>query len=306
MRYFNNPKWINSSLQKLEYVDSLNDNIFLPINNRLNTFATNDPEVSIIISAWNEEINIVRCIDSLSQLNTTIPFEIIVVNNNSADKTQQSIDNLEVRKLFQPIQGCGPARQLGQEQALGKYILLADADCLYPPKWLDLMLTKLKQDNVICVYGRYSFLTESKWLRFRLAIYEKLKDFIAELRHLKRPYLNAYGISMGYVKEAGLKAGFIQHNTWGDDGRIAFDMMKYGEIKQVKSSEARVWTSYRSLLRDGSLSKAFFTRIFKEVLRITDYFKKEKEHNTHTSTNDPHSINDNLKKLKSNIKKKIK
>ncbi len=304
MRYFNNPVWINKNLLQINNYESLDENIFSIINAQLDQVISAKPEVSIIISAWNEEINIIRCIDSLSKLKTNILFEIIVVNNNSGDRTQESIDKLHIKKLFQPIQGCGPARQLGQEKALGKYILLADADCLYPPKWLDLMIKELKKNKVICVYGRYSFLADTKWLRFRLSIYEQLKDLIAEIRHWKRPYLNAYGISMGYLKEAGLKAGFIQHNTWGDDGRLAFDMMKYGKIKQVKSSEARVWTSYRSLLRDGSLSKAFYTRVVKELLRIGDYFKKRKDHDTNTSTNEPHTLKENVQVLKNKLKTK--
>ncbi|GAA5034688.1 glycosyl transferase family A [Marivirga lumbricoides] len=302
MRFFKNPIWINDDLLQIENYDSLNENIFTSINDRLIKITSKKPQVSIIISAWNEELNIIRCIDSLSKLQTEIPFEIIVVNNNSTDRTQESIDKLQVRKFFQPIQGCGPARQLGQEEALGKYILLADADCLYPPKWLNLMIAKLKRNNVVCVYGRYSFIADTKLLRFKLSIYEFLKDIIAEFRQWKRPYLNAYGISMGYLKEAGLKAGYIQHKTWGDDGRLAFDMMKYGKIKQVKAGNARVWTGYRSLMRDGSISKAFLTRIIKELQRFGTYFRKEKDHDTKTSKNTPHSLEENLKALKNKIK----
>lgn len=303
MRLFKNPDWINLELMKIEEYTSLNIDVFNKINLQLENKISSNPEVSIVISAWNEEVNIVRCIDSLSKLETDIPFEIIVVNNNSTDRTQESIDKLNIKKLFQSVQGCGPSRQLAQEQALGKYILLADADCLYPPKWVDLMMKQLKKPNTICVYGRYSFITDSTLLRFQLSFYELLKDLFAEVRHIKRPYLNAYGISMGYLKEAGLKAGYIQHKTWGDDGRLAFDMMKYGDIRQVKSGKARVWTGYRSLLRDGSIGKAFLTRILKEVQRFGIYFKKEKDHDTRTSKNSPHTIEENLKAIKNKIKK---
>ncbi len=302
MRLFKNPSWININLMKTEEYTSLKENVYEEINKRLGTNLSKKPEVSIVISAWNEELNIVRCIDSLSRIDTKIPFEIIVVNNNSKDRTQESIDKLNVKSLFQPVQGCGPSRQLAQEQALGKYILLADADCLYPPQWLNLMMKQLKKPGTVCVYGRYSFITDTKSLRFKLSIYEFLKDVFAGIRHVKRPYLNAYGISMGYLKEAGLKAGYIQHKTWGDDGRLAFDMMKYGKIRQVKDSKARVWTGYRSLLRDGSITKAFLTRILKEIQRFGIYFKKEKDHDTKTSKNSPHSIEDNIKALKNRIK----
>src|SRR5690606_12626695 len=145
---------------------------------------------------------------------------------------------LHVRKLFQEIQGCGPARQLGQENAKGKYILLADADCLYPDCWLNEMMKVLTQPGVVCVYGRYSFISEERYPRWKLYSLEKMKDIIAEIRHLKRPYLNAYGISMGYVKEYGLKVGYVMYKIWGDDGRLCFDLMSYGKVKQVRSNKA--------------------------------------------------------------------
>src|SRR3546814_14988100 len=122
-------------------------------------------------------------------------FEIIVINNNSTDKTQQTLDRLDVISLFQPIQGCGPARQLGQEQARGRYILLADADCIYPPCWLDEMMAILTKNDVVCVYGRYSFIPEANYPRWKLFLLERMTDIITEVSHYKRPYLNAYVIT---------------------------------------------------------------------------------------------------------------
>src|SRR5690606_8970082 len=148
-------------------------------------------------------------ISSLSKISTDIPFEINVVNNNSTDNTQRTIDSLNVRSLYEPVPGCGPARQLGQENARGKYILLADADCIYPTCWIDEMMQKLSLKGVVCVYGRYSFIEEVGYPRWKLFMLEKLKDVIAEIRHYKRPYLNAYGISMGYVREHGLRVGYV-------------------------------------------------------------------------------------------------
>lgn len=301
---FKNPKWINKDLYQIEDYNLLPKNTFDTINENLRKNISKNPEVSIIIPAWNEELNIIRCIDSLSKLQTTTPFEIIIVNNNSTDNTQISLNKLEVKNYLQPIQGCGPARQLGQEKALGKYILLADADCLYPPKWLDSLLSKLKQPKVICVYGKHSYIAESTSLRFKLFVYELLKELLAEIRQIKRPYLNAFGMSMGYLKEMGMKVGFVTDNTWGEDGRLAFDLMEYGKIVRVRSNNAKVWTSYRALLRDGSLMRAFFTRVFKEILRFNIYFKKEKKHDTKTSKNAPHSIQENIQSVKNKFKRK--
>jgi len=279
------PSWVkqvNLPFKSYEEIPAL---IFEELNIVLDKIQNAAPLITIIIAAYNEEVNILRCITSLSKTKCKLPFEILVVNNNSADHTQDALNRIHVRQLFQPIQGCGPARQLAQENAKGKYILLADSDCLYPPEWMDEMMKVLQQTGVACVYGRYSFIPEPGYDRWQLYTLEKMKDAIAAVRHFKRPYLNAFGISMGYVKAYGLKAGYIMHNTRGDDGRLAFDMMKYGSIKQVKSNKARPWTSPRTLDRDGSFYKAITNRITREAGRFFTLLKGEKPHDTKKSNN---------------------
>ncbi len=284
MNLFSNPKWLQRHEYPYASIDQVPQSIFEEINARLDEQISTKPLVSIMVIAYNEEVNILRSISSLSCLKTTIPFEIVVVNNNSKDRTQDTIDKLHVRKFFQPIQGCGPARQLAQEMAVGKYMLLADADCLYPVNWLDEMMKKLQQPGVVCVYGRYSFIANPELPRWQLTLHETLKDIVAEFRHFKRPYLNAYGISMGYLREAGLRAGYMMHNrTWGEDGRLCFDMMPYGKVVQMKTSSARVWTGPRTLMKDGTIWKALGKRVRKELDRAFSYLTPQAPHDTKTS-----------------------
>src|SRR5690606_21746982 len=143
MFIFNKPKWVNAHKFKFNRYEDIPNKVFDEINARLDLVQKKDPQVSIIIAAWNEEVNILNCISSISCMDTDNPFEIIVVNNNSNDNTQKTVYDLHVTSLFEAVQGCGPARQLGQEHANGEYILLADADCIYPPCWLDAMISKL-------------------------------------------------------------------------------------------------------------------------------------------------------------------
>ncbi|TXK52123.1 glycosyltransferase family 2 protein [Pontibacter qinzhouensis] len=276
MKYLlQNPTWLNNFNFPYERLDQVPEEIFEEVNRNLDTVLSKDPVVSIIIAAFNEEVNVLRCIASLSRMKTTIPFEIIVVNNNSKDRTQETLNKLHVRSLFETRQGCGPARQLGQENAKGKYVLLGDADCFYSEHWINEMLKVLQQPGVVCVYGRYSFISEPGFPRWQLAIFEKMKDVIAEFRHIHRPYFNAYGISMGYVKEYGLKVGFIKTKFWGDDGKLCLDLMAYGKIKQVKATKARAWTGTRTLQRSGSFAEATVERIKKELNRLTGNFSSE-------------------------------
>lgn len=280
------PEWIKEVNLPYHTFEEIPESVVSKVNTRLDAIIRTAPVITILIAAYNEEVNILRCIYSLSFSKTNIPFEILVVNNNSTDRTQQTLERLHIRKAFQPIQGCGPARQMGQENAKGKYILLADADCLYPDCWVDEMMKVLQQPGVVCVYGRYSFLPEPGYPRWQLFMLERMKDVIASYRQLKRPYLNTYGISMGYIKEYGLKAGYVMANVRGEDGRLAFDMMKYGKIKPVKSNAARPWTGPRTLARDGSFAKALINRLAKELKRSFQMLKAEKDHDTKTSKNE--------------------
>ncbi|MEX6687499.1 glycosyltransferase family 2 protein [Danxiaibacter flavus] len=272
MRIFKNPDWIKEFEYPYESFDQIPQKVFDEINEGLDKIQSPTPKVSIIITAWNEETNIIRSVGSLSKLKTKIPFEIILINNNSSDRTQDTMDRLHVKNFFQGKQGWGPARQMGQEKALGEYILLADADCLYPDCWLDEMVNVLVKPGVVAVYGRYSFISEPGFPRWQLSILETFKDIIAEVRQIKRPYLNTYGLSMGYVKKYGLEAGFVNNNFRGNDGRLAYDLMAYGKIKQVRSNKSRVWTGPRTLQKDGSLSNALKKRILREVKRFSIYF----------------------------------
>lgn len=272
MRIFKNPDWIQQFEYPYESFDQIPQKVFDEINEGLDKIQSPTPKVSIIITAWNEEVNIIRSVGSLSKLKTKIPFEIILINNNSSDRTQDTMDKLHVKNFFQGKQGWGPARQMGQEKALGDYILLADADCLYPDCWLDEMVDVLVKPGVVAVYGRYSFISEPGFPRWQLSILETFKDVIAEVRQIKRPYLNTYGLSMGYVKKYGLEAGFVNNAFRGNDGRLAYDLMAFGKIKQVRSNKSRVWTGPRTLQKDGSLSNALKKRILREVKRFTIYF----------------------------------
>ncbi len=272
MNIFSNPQWIKA--YEYPYADfaDIPQQVFDDINEGLDKIQSSDPLVSIVISAWNEEVDILKTIGSLSKAKTNIPFEIIVVNNNSTDRTQETLNKLHLKNYFQPIQGWGPGRQMGMENALGKYILLGDSDCIYPDCWVNYMTDGLQTKGVVSVYGRYSFVSEKGFSRWKLTILETFKDLIAEVRHIKRPFLNSYGMSMGFVKEYGLKEGFYMNKTHGEDGRLCFELMKYGKVKQIRSNKNRVWTGVRTLKKSGKFSKVLSTRILKELKRFSIYF----------------------------------
>lgn len=291
MYFFRNPSWIDKRLLNVKKVEDLPESIFYEINKNLGLILSEEPIVSVVIPVHNEEVNIVRTLFYLSQNKTKFPVEIIVINNNSTDRTQAMLNRINVKSFFQPKAGCGPARQMGQEKAKGKYILMADGDCFYPPNWIDRMTKNLQADNTPCIYGRYSFLGTQDKPRWKLFLYETFRDGVGELRHINRPCINALGMSMGYVKELGLKTGFVDRKIRGEDGRMCFQLMQYGKIRQVRDRSVRVWTLPRTLDKEGGLFYSFMARAAIELSRITHYFYPQARHDVNkTNSYTPGSL----------------
>jgi glycosyltransferase involved in cell wall biosynthesis len=280
---YKNPSWIDARLLQEKKVNEIPPSLFEEINQGLTALQSEEPLVSVCIPAFNEETSILRTVHSLSRSKTTYPVEIIIVNNNSTDGTQEVLDKLKVRSFFQPKPGWGPARQMAQEKARGKFILSADADCIYPPNWIQKMTTALLKPGVSCVYGGYSFLAPADKSRFGYFVYESFKNLVVGMRDIKRPWFNCGGASMGYVRELSLKIGFIDRMIRGEDGRMAFELAQRGKIVRVRG--AIVWTSPRSLYRDGTLMQSFVNRFFKECKRLRNYLRPQPVHDTHTSNN---------------------
>lgn len=304
MHVYKNPSWIDCRLLHENTLDDIPQSLFEEINIGLTAIQRDHPIVSVVIPALNEEVSILRTLHSLSLNKTTYAAEIIVVNNNSSDRTQEVLNRLNVKSYTQTKPGWGPARQLGQEKAQGMYILMADADGFYPPKWIEEMTNELLKEGVTCVYGGYSFLGIPDMPRWKLFVYESLRDIISEFRHIKRPWLNAGGISMGYVKELGLKKGFVDRNIRGEDGRMCFELMQFGRIVRLRSSAVIVWTFPRTLQKDGNLMYSVLNRAIIEFSRFKSYFLKQPVHDTHTSQNSTPPILKYFKRYKEPDKEK--
>lgn len=279
MLFYNNPKWIQKYQSSQHNIKAINDRLLQHQHKKKNI------DISIVIPAYNEAPNILKTIASIADSHTNYAFEIIVVNNNSTDNTQSIIDQLHVKSYLQPIQGCGPARQLGMENAEGKIILLADADCIYPAEWVEIMGGIIESKKYVCAYGKFSFILSKKNLAWYFLLHKILRNIIVEIRNVKRPFLNAYGLSMAFPKDLGMKIGFDMRNIRGEDGRMCYDLMKFGKVCYVKNKKAVAWTGDRVLLRDGSLIRALVNRIKEQFIHLPEYATLMPNHDTKKSSN---------------------
>lgn len=94
--------------------------------------------LSIIIPHLNEPDGLHRCLRSLvSQAAADIPFEIIVVDNGSAELPETVCAQFAgVRLEAEPAPGPGPARNRGAQVARAALLAFIDADCVAAPGWV--------------------------------------------------------------------------------------------------------------------------------------------------------------------------
>ncbi|MCP3689756.1 MAG: glycosyltransferase family 2 protein [Gammaproteobacteria bacterium] len=118
------------------------------------------PEVSVIIPAFNAEKTICRAIDS-ALLENDIEIEIVIVDDGSSDSTASTVR--EKYAVYQNVKlhksGCnsGPsvARNIGIENANGRWIALLDADDWYAKNRLSILHKKALEYDVDFIADSY-------------------------------------------------------------------------------------------------------------------------------------------------------
>jgi cellulose synthase/poly-beta-1,6-N-acetylglucosamine synthase-like glycosyltransferase len=112
------------------------------------------PFVSVIVPVRNGEATIAACLDSI--LATDYPpdrREILVVDNDSRDRTPELIRSRPVRYLHEPNRGVSNARNRGIAEGSGDVLAFVDADCLVEPQWLDELVRPFEDPQVGSVAG---------------------------------------------------------------------------------------------------------------------------------------------------------
>lgn len=270
------PDWVIKILEIPRDFDKLPDKFIADLRNDLAKLSDGEPYVSIVMPVFNEEENLVQTLYSLSKLELKYKTELIVVNNNSYDRTQKIIDALGVKSFFLKKQGISYTRQAGLEAAKGKYHLCVDGDALYHPLWLSEYIEALKDESVSVVYGPYSFIPlKGLHRRKYFAAYEVLVSKYYKLRRRNKEYINVLGFNFGFRTDDGRKVGgFNTSRPRWSDGWMAMTLQKLGKIKHINTEGTRVWTTARRLNADGSLLKAFFKRVKRETPRLKEHINK--------------------------------
>lgn len=105
------------------------------------------PLVTVAVVCYNEEENIVACLESL--LNQSFPsqkYEILIVDNGSTDQTQDLVKpylkgSKGIRWMINWEKGIASSRNMAVAEAKGTLLAFTDADCVVRPDWLEKLVS---------------------------------------------------------------------------------------------------------------------------------------------------------------------
>lgn len=223
------------------------------------------PLVSVIIPAYNEEVGVIRTLESVLA-STYKNKQVIVVNDGSKDNTLAMLRSYQRQHpgRFTIInqENTGKAAALNRairHWAKGSLVMVLDADSLLHPDALANMVEHFRDRKVIAAASNVKIIPSKKLL----GIAQQVEYFISyrmkrALTVIKMEYIIG-GVGSTFRKSALLKAGLYDTDTMTEDIDLTLKLIKQYGNKQFKihyAADALTYTEH--VLRFKSLIKQRF------------------------------------------------
>lgn len=217
----------------------------------------NLPLVSITITAKNEEKNIASCLQSIK--NQTYPqnkIEIIVVDNNSIDKTKNI-----AKKYTSKVYNFGPERSRQRnfgmlKKSKGKYLLFLDADMNLSPFLIQKAVDKLETSSLIGLYIPEIIIGSGFWTK---------------ARSFERSFYNATVIDcVRTIKKNAFQksGGFDTSLTGPEDWDLNKKIKKLGQVDVLNKKKAVIYHNETDFnLKNYLKKKAYYSKSFKKYIK---------------------------------------
>lgn len=238
--------------------------------------------VSIIIPAYNVEKYVTDCLDSLVK-QTHKDIEIIIINDGSTDKTREVVESYDFKKIRYKIinttnQGVSTARNIGIENAEGKYLYFLDSDDWVTETFIEnLVIQAEKYQSDIC-FGGWIVLNEKfeKQLDYKSSGLTYFDGFKTGIEALKLKMKKEIWISPGtfifnrdFIESNNLR--FVDGYAYGEDihfinnsilrAKSVTSIDEDGFINRVRSGSATTSAFNEKFFDSVYLSQKFYTQI---------------------------------------------
>lgn len=222
------------------------------------------PPLASVVVAVKGDGRVRRLLDRL--LRQTVPaavYEVIVVENGSAELAD--LDGLGgiVRYLHVDEANSGTARNVGLGAARGRYLLLTDADCVPEADWIERLTAHLSSGTAAGVGGVIRKYNPTTWTqRYAITVVDGQRG-LNYLPALHLPYI--VGANAGFVTEA-LRAvgGFDPDLRSGNDVDVCYKLGLAGHRLAV-ARDAVIWHEDRATVA-GHFRRFRFYAIYQVLL----------------------------------------
>ena len=213
-------------------------------------------ELTILMPCLNEAETIGVCIKKAMGFleRNSIEGEVLISDNGSTDDSRQIAESLGARVINAPIRGYGGALITGCQQAMGKYVIMGDADDSYDFEHLMPFVEKLREGYDLVMGNRFEGGIEKDampWshryignpvLSFigRLFFKSEIRDFHCGLRGFNRESILALGLRTTGMEYASEMVVMSELNGY-----------KIAEVPTTLKKDGRSRPPHLRSLRDG-------------------------------------------------------
>jgi glycosyltransferase involved in cell wall biosynthesis len=222
-----------------------------------------------VITTRNEEDNIENCLASI--IEQTYPnIEVIVVDNNSTDKTFE-IALKFTNKVFNKGPERSAQRNYGMSKvASGKYVMFLDADMILGPKATETCVSMSENGN---------------WIALHIPEYVLGTKYFTRVRRFERSFYNGTVIDGArfFKKSTFIKVGGFDETLSGpEDWDIDKKIKQIGRIGLIPSSseylKENLWEHKRFVIERGVNPRGKWNSIFhnESEFGLQNYLVKKK------------------------------
>ncbi|GAB5480153.1 MAG: hypothetical protein Marn2KO_36200 [Marinobacter nauticus] len=162
-----------------------------------------NPVLSVVICTYNRRDFVDKAISAFdAQMAEDLPVELIVVNNNSSDDTQDLIEEWADKRGYisariETEQGLSAARNNGWKAARGRYVGFLDDDATADKDWLSAALEALQNCGEALIIGGPIY-----------PVFEDSPPWIVGKDH----YIRTWSVADAPLEEKDAKGGFFGGN----------------------------------------------------------------------------------------------
>ncbi|MCX7861377.1 MAG: glycosyltransferase family 2 protein [Bacteroidales bacterium] len=146
------------------------------------------PEISIVVSVYNEQNVIQTFYEKLSETIKNIPYEILFINDGSTDESAALLNQIASKDVKTKVIhlsrnfGHEAAMLAGIDHAKGKAIICMDADLQHPPSVIPSMLQKFYEGYNIVLMKRKQRADASFFSTLASKLFYKLINYLSPVK----------------------------------------------------------------------------------------------------------------------------